>query len=87
MTDPKKKKLHLDYPCAWTYKIIGTTHDEMQSAVSEIIQDQTCKISMSRQSENARYVSLNIEVIVESESHRTAIYEALRAHRAIKVVL
>jgi len=59
----------------------------MKSAVCEIIQDRQCRISLSRQSETAKYISLNVELTVESESHRTALYEALKAHQAIKLVL
>lgn len=87
MNDNKKKKLHLDYPCLWIYKIIGMNQDEMQSAVYDIIRDRSCQISVSRQSETAKYISLNVELTVESDSHRTALYEALKAHRAIKLVL
>jgi uncharacterized protein len=87
MPDDKKKKVQLEYPCAWVYKIIGPDADEMQRAVAEIIQDRTCKVSPSRSSENAKYHCLNIELLVESESHRTALYEALKAHRAVKMVL
>lgn len=87
MSDSKTEKLKLEYPCAWIYKIIGANQNDLQAAVEEIISDRTCKISVSRQSENAKYISLNVELTVESESHRTALYEALRAHRAIKIVL
>lgn len=87
MSEIKKQKLHLAYPCLWVYKVIGVDQDEMQSAVCDIIRDRSCRISLSRQSENARYISLNVEVMVESESHRTALYEGLKAHRAFKVVL
>lgn len=82
-----KQKIHLDYPCLWIYKVIGMDQAEMQSAVCEIIQDRPCRISLSRQSETAKYISLNVEITVESDSHRTTVYEALKAHRAIKLVL
>lgn len=87
MNDLRNKKLHLKYPCAWLYKIIGTDADALRTAVAEIIQDRSCKIDVSRQSETAKYISLNVEVIVESESHRTTLYEAFKAHKAIKIVL
>jgi len=87
MSGNNKQKLRLDYPCLWIYKIIGADQDEMKSAVCEIIQDRQCRISLSRQSETAKYISLNVELTVESESHRTALYEALKAHQAIKLVL
>lgn len=30
----RKKKLQLEYPCPWVYKIIGTDADEMRRAVA-----------------------------------------------------
>jgi uncharacterized protein len=87
MVQDKERNIKLEYPCAWVYKIIGVDQDEMKSAVSEIIQDRACSITLSRQSENAKYHCLNIEVIVESESHRQIIYESLKSHQAIKIVL
>lgn len=87
MLDADKQKLHLEYPCMWIYKIIGTDQDEMQSAIEGIIRDRSYKISFSRQSETARYICLNVELLVESESHRIDLYNALKAHGAIKLVL
>jgi putative lipoic acid-binding regulatory protein len=77
----------LEYPCPWVYKIIGPDKDEMQNAVAEVIRDCKYKISHSRSSETAKYHCLNVELTIESESQRTALYEALKAHRAVKMVL
>jgi uncharacterized protein len=87
MTNDKKQKLQLEYPCPWVYKIIGPDADEMQRAVAEIICDRAYKITHSRDSKTDKYHCLNVELSVESESHRTALYEALKAHRAVKIVL
>ena len=87
MPDDEKRKVQLEYPCPWIYKIIGPDADEMQRAVAEIICDRAYKITHSRSSEKSKYLSLNVELSVESESHRTALYEALKAHRAVKMVL
>jgi len=87
MPDNEKRKVQLEYPCPWVYKIIGPDADEMRHAVAEIICDRAYKISHSRDSEKGKYHCLNVELSVESESHRTALYEALKAHRAVKMVL
>lgn len=87
MTRDKQQKLQLQYPCPWVYKIIGADADEMKNAVYDIVRDRSCTISLSRQSEAAKYFSLNVELTVESESHRKDLYEALKAHRAITFVL
>lgn len=87
MPDDEKQKVQLEYPCLWIYKIIGPDADEMQRAVAEIIRDRAYKVSPSRSSEKAKYHCLNVELTVESESHRTDIYEALKAHSSVKLVL
>jgi uncharacterized protein len=87
MPDDKKRKLQLEYPCPWVYKIIGADENEMRVAVAEIIRDRTYKISHSRDSKTDKYHCLNIELSVESESHRTTLYEALKAHQAVKIIL
>ena len=87
MTGEDKRKIQLEYPCPWLYKIIGSDPDEMRIAVTEIIRDRTCKVSHSRSSKTDKYHCLNVELSVESESHRKSLYEALKAHPAIKLVL
>jgi putative lipoic acid-binding regulatory protein len=87
MTENKEKKLQLTYPCVWIYKIIGIDPKAMKSAVNEIIQDRSYAITLSRKSETGKYSCLNVEVTVESESHRQTIYESLQSHRAIKIIL
>ena len=81
------QKLKLTYPCPWVYKIIGPNADEMRRAVAEIIRDRPCKISVSRSSSSEKYHCLNVELSVESESHRTALYEELKKNPAVKLVL
>jgi putative lipoic acid-binding regulatory protein len=87
MKDDKKEKLKLEYPCSWVYKIIGPDKEKMQSAVAETIRDCKYKISLSHTSQTSKYVCLNVELTVESESQRTALYEALKANSDIKMVL
>ncbi len=77
----------MDYPCPWTYQIIGTDEDGLRRAVGEIIQDRTYRMVLSRSSEKGKYQSFQLEVVVESEGHRLAVYEALRAHPTVKIVL
>jgi uncharacterized protein len=87
MAENRERTHQLKYPCAWVYKIIGVDQNDMRVAVLEIIQDRACKTTLSRSSETAKYHCLDVEITVESESHRKMIYEALKAHRAIKMVL
>jgi uncharacterized protein len=87
MNHHKERKLQLEYPCPWIYKIIGTDEDQMRSAAAEIIRDRSYSISASHNSVTSRYHCLNVELLVESEEHRKAIYEAFKASPSVKVIL
>ena len=88
MKEPEKQKTAIiDYPCPWIYQIIGADEDSLRRAVGEIIQDRTYRMTLSRSSEKGKYQSFQLEVVVESEGHRLAVYEALRAHPSVKIVL
>ncbi len=82
-----QKKAVINYPCLWSYRIIGADEDELRRAVTEIIQDRTYQMVLSRSSAKGKYRSFCLDVIVESEGHRLALYEALRAHEAVKIIL
>jgi putative lipoic acid-binding regulatory protein len=86
--DPEEKKSAvMVYPCPWKYQIIGADEDSLRRAVGEVIQDRTYRMVLSRQSEKGKYQSFQLEVVVESEGHRLAVYESLQAHPAVKIVL
>jgi uncharacterized protein len=87
MSNDERPKVQLAYPCSWVYKIIGPDEDEMRQAAAEIIGDCKHLISLSRSSKTGKYHSLNVELTVESEDHRISLYAALKAHRAIKIIL
>ncbi|MFA5180886.1 MAG: DUF493 domain-containing protein [Syntrophales bacterium] len=82
-----KASAAMDYPCPWSYQIIGADEDSLRRAVGEIIRDRTYRMELSRRSEKGKYQSFLLDVVVESEGHRLAVYEALRAHPAVKIVL
>lgn len=77
----------LEYPCRWTYKVIGSDREEMEKVIGEIIQGCNCTITPSHTSRSGLYHCLNVEILVHDEGHRTGVYEQLRGHPVIKMVL
>ncbi len=77
----------MEYPCRWTYKVIGSDREEMEKAIGEIIRGCDCTIAPSNTSRNGTYRCLNVEVVVHDEGHRIGVYEKLRSHPVIKMVL
>lgn len=80
-------KPDLPYPCRWVYKIIGTDEGALRSAIAEIVQAREHVVTLSRRSAAQNYCCLNVEVLVHNEQDRVGIYEALRAHPAVRLVL
>ena len=79
-------KVNIDYPCRWTYKVIGSDEAKMRAAITAVIPGG-CEITVSRSSAGGKYVSLTVAVQVEDEVSRISIYEALRKDPSVKVVL
>ena len=82
-----REKLQLEYPCEWNYKIIGFNQDGIQSAISEIIATKPYRVTFSNKSKKGKYLSLSLDLTVESEAERNAIYTALKNRPEIKMVL
>jgi hypothetical protein len=81
------KKVQIEYPCRWLYKVIGADHDAMRQAIEEIVQVEKCTITLSNASSKGKYLCLNVEVMVFDEEARNNFYVKLKAHQAVKTVL
>jgi putative lipoic acid-binding regulatory protein len=83
----RKEKLELEYPCSWCYKLIGHEEEAVQQAIYDVIDKREHKLTYSNASKSGKYVSLNLDLLVHNEDDRNFIYEALKAHQNIKMVL
>lgn len=81
------QKLIIEYPCRWIYKIIGSDDGAIRRAVEKIVEGHDYTITPSNVSRTGRYHSLNLEMAVNDEGHRTGIYDKLKSHPAVKMVL
>lgn len=83
----REEKLELDYPCSWAYKLIASEKIALQEAIHDVIEEREHKLTHSNNSKTGKYVSMNLELLVHNEDDRNFIYEALKAHSNIKMVL
>ncbi|MEA1917893.1 MAG: DUF493 domain-containing protein [Campylobacterota bacterium] len=82
-----KEKLELEYPCNWTYKLIGYEKEAIEKAIHSAIETREHKLAHSNKSGSGKYISMNLDLLVHNEDDRNFIYEALKAHQNIKMVL
>ena len=79
--------IKIDYPCLYQYKIIGEGKNEIRRLVESSVHGKPFSLTESNVSSSGRYVSMNLELIVESDEQRLELYRVLAGHEAIKVVL
>ena len=80
------QKPEITYPCDWQYKVIGEDPTAITRAITTICPG-TISISPSKTSTSGKYCSLNVEIEVTDEASRLAVYQNLKNHIAVKVVL
>lgn len=83
----REEKLELTYPCSWSYKLIASEVEALKQAIRDVIDEREHKLTHSKNSKGGRYVSMNLDMLVHNEDDRNFIYEALKAHQHIKMVL
>ena len=82
-----ERKLELEYPCNWKYKIVGEERKKLEAAIHSVILERAHMLEHSNSSKTGKYISLNLDLIVHNEDDRTFLYEALKAHQDVKMVL
>jgi putative lipoic acid-binding regulatory protein len=81
------KKVVIEYPCNWCYKVIASEKKVLEQAVKDVIDEREHKLSPSNKSKTGKYTSMNLDLLVHNEDDRTFIFEALKKHADIKMVL
>lgn len=82
-----RRKPDINYPCPWLFKVIGGECDAVAAAIAEVVGDAEHIVCEAHSSSGGKYHSFNLELIVESETHRDELYVALAAYAVVKVVL
>lgn len=80
------KKPEIIYPCLWLYKVIGEDAIALARAINTVC-PAPAVIVPSKTSSGGKYCSLNVEIEVADEAARLAIYQNLKNHLAVKMVL
>ena len=83
----REDKIQLTYPCSWTYKLIGEEKEAIKKAIHDVIIEREHSLNDSNKSKTGKYVSMNLDLVIANEDERTFIFEALKAHQNIKMVL
>ena len=81
------KKVIINYPTSWSYKVIGKDKTQILSALNSFFSNRDFEQKISRKSTNSKYISLHISLTVYSEEERLSIFQAIKNMKAIDYVL
>ena len=95
MSEAKNPKPVVEYPCLWGYKIIGQEENSLRGAVKECLDtclqpnsgDREYELGLSRSSKGGKYVSLSLNLTVQDQDERDAIFAALTDRPEIVMVI
>jgi putative lipoic acid-binding regulatory protein len=95
MSEADNSKPVVEYPCLWGYKIIGLEENLLRGAVKECLDtclqpnsgDREFELGLSRSSKGGKYVSLSLNLTVQDEAERDAIFTALTNRSEIVMVI
>lgn len=87
MIDLSDKKLELNYPCSWQYKLVVLESCNIKKCVKEIVLEREHNIKTSKTSAKGKFKSYNLELIVHNEDDRVELFRLLGEHSDIKMVL
>ena len=85
--DSNSERPEIIYPCEWIYKVIGKDVDKLISAIAAASLELSYDVTPSNVSKNEKYFSLNFKVTVPSEAARDLIYQKLKNHSDVIMVL
>lgn len=80
-------KPEISYPCKWGYKMIGRDAELMRKVASDLIGKKLHTIKESNKSSKGTFVSLHLELVVDSEDERVYIYEELKKNSCFLHIL
>jgi len=83
----EQEKADINYPCQWSYRIIGTDETPIKNSVAALITDKKYTLTSSNKSSGGKYVSMVLSLIVDNEDQRVSLFDALKANNEIKMVL
>jgi putative lipoic acid-binding regulatory protein len=82
MKDP-----HVEYPCLWTYAIVGKDEEDLRLVAGEVARGAKHHVVFSKLSAKKNYVSLHVEIEVASQEERDRYFDAFKSDPRVKFVL
>lgn len=80
-------KPEIAYPCQWQYRIVTADPEGLMPHVAALTAGRTYTLEPSRQSKQGNYQSFQLELEVQDQADRDAIFAGLKDAPDVKLVL
>ncbi|HRM78029.1 MAG TPA: DUF493 domain-containing protein [Aliarcobacter cryaerophilus] len=87
MINLNDKKLELNYPCSWEYRLIVDESCNVRKCIKEVIFERSHNLKPSKASSKGKFKSYSLEMLVHNEDDRIELFRLLGEHSDIKMVL
>lgn len=81
------KKPVIEYPCTWSYRAIGSDEAVMLQEIPIKLGTIKHEIASGNRSKKGNYISINVDVLVTSETERLSVIPLLQSIQGVKMVL
>ncbi|MDR2789797.1 MAG: DUF493 domain-containing protein [Campylobacteraceae bacterium] len=85
--DIDSKEIAIEYPHIWRYKLIISSHGDINAIAKSVLKDRKHSVKFSHESKNGGYKSYNLDILVFDGEDREAIFRALGTHMDVKFIL
>lgn len=85
--DIRELRDQIFYPCRWSYRVVGRDEPEIRAAVTTVLGDREHSLVISNHSRTEKYLSMALELEVQTEEERLEIFQSLKDEPRIRFVL
>jgi len=83
----KGKKVEIEYPCRWEYRLVGRDEFGIKEYAKRLAGEKPHSLGDSNKSSSGKFSSIIFEVLVYNEDERVYFYEELRKNSDILYIL
>ena len=77
----------LTYPMSWEYRVVGADEAAVRGAIAEVLGARPHEVQSGLVSRQGRWLSVRVELVVQSEQERDELHRTLVAHPAVRLVM
>jgi len=81
------KKPVIEYPCKWSYKLIGRVHELIEEEVKTALGEKEYELRVANRSKTGKFISLELSVEVHHEEERLRYFDYFCKSQVIMQVL